>query len=49
MFFLFQVIFLLRLDSLASKSVFVIEFACANLALKTIAAKELNSRVVIYL
>ena len=40
---------LLRLDSLASKSVFVIKFACANLALKTSAAKVLNSGVVIYL
>ena len=43
------VIFLLRLDNLASKSVFVIKFACANLALKTSAAKLLNSGVVIYL
>ena len=43
-----MVIFLLRLDSLASKSVFVIKFACANLALKT-AAKVLNSGGVIYL
>ena len=41
--------FLLRLISLASKSVFVIKFACANLALKTSAAKVLNSGVVIYL
>ena len=40
---------MLRLDSLASKSVFVIKFACANLALKTLAAKVLNSGVVIYL
>ena len=48
-FVLFEVIFLLRLDSLASKSVFVIKFACANLALKTSAAKVLNSGVVIYL
>ena len=48
-FVLFVVIFLLRLDSLASKSVFVIKFACANLALKTSAAKVLNSGVVIYL
>ena len=31
------VIFLLRLDNLASKSVFVIKFACANLTLKTLA------------
>ena len=48
-FDLFEVIFLLRLDSLASKSVFVIKFACPNLALKTSAAKVLNSGVVIYL
>ena len=41
--------FLLRLDSLVSKSVFVIKFACANRALKTSAAKVLNSGVVIYL
>ena len=44
-----MVIFLLKLDSLASKSVFVIKFACAKLALKTLAAKALNSGVVIYL
>ena len=48
-FDLFEVIFPLRLDSLASKSVFAIKFACANLALKTSAAKVLNSGVVIYL
>ena len=48
-FDLFEVIFLLRLDSLASKSVFVIKFASANLALKTSAAKVLNSGIVIYL
>ena len=41
-----MVIFLLRLDSLASESVFVIKFACANLALKT-EAKVLNSGVLI--
>ena len=46
---LLGVIFLLRLDSLASKSVFVIQFASANLALETSAAKVLNSGVVIYL
>ena len=40
--------FFLRLDDLASKSVFVIKFACANLALKT-AAKVLNSEVATYL
>ena len=44
-FDLFDVIFLLRSDSLASKSVFVITFACANLALKTSAAKVLKSGV----
>ena len=41
--------FLLSVDSLASKSVFVTKFACSNLALKTSAAKVLNSGVVIYL
>ena len=40
---------MLRLDSLASKSVFVIKLACANLALKTSAANLLNSEVSIYL
>ena len=48
-FDLFDVIFLLRLDNAKSKSIFVIKFACANLALKTLAAKVLNSGVVIYL
>ena len=48
-FVLFAVIFLLRLDNLVSKSVFVIKLASANLALKTSAAKVLNSGVVIYL
>ena len=48
-FDLFEVIFLLRLGSLALKSVFVVRFACANLASKTLAAKVLNSAVVIYL
>ena len=38
---------MLRLDSLAY--VFVIRFACTNLALKTSAAKVLNSGVIIYL
>ena len=41
--------FLLRLDSLASKSVFVIKFACAILALKTLAAKVSNFEVSIHL
>ena len=48
-FVLFEVIFLLRLDSLASKSVFAIKLAYANLALKILAAKVSNSGVVIYL
>ena len=47
-FDLFAVIFLLTLDNLASKSDFVIKLARANLALKTSAAKVLNSGVVIY-
>ena len=46
---LFEVISVLRLVSLASKSAFVITFTCANLALKTFAAKVLNSGVVLYL
>ena len=46
-FDLFDIIFLLRLHNLASKSVFVIKFACANLASKTSVAKLFNSRVVI--
>ena len=41
--------FLLRLDNLASKSVFVIKFACASLALKKLVVKVLNSEVSIYL
>ena len=48
-FDLFEVIFLLRFDSSASKSVFVIKFACVNLALKTLATKVLNSGIVMYL
>ena len=46
---LVSVIFLLRLDNLASKSAFVIKLACANLALKTSAANLLNSEVSVYL
>ena len=42
-FVLFEVIFLLGLDSLASKSVFVIKFVCANLAAKFSAVNLLNS------
>ena len=45
----FEVNFLLRPDRLASKPVFVIKLACANLALKTVAAEALNSGVLIYL
>ena len=41
--------FLLRLDNLVSKSVFVIKLACANLVLKTLVAKALNFEVSIYL
>ena len=41
--------FLLILNSLASKLVFVIKFACANLAVKLSAVSLLNSGVVIYL
>ena len=48
-FDLFEVIFLLRLDSLVPKSVFVIKFPCANPALKILATKVLNSGLVIYL
>ena len=48
-FHLFAVIFILRLDSLVSKSVFAIKFACANRILKTSAANVLNSGVAIYL
>ena len=48
-FELFEVIFLLRFDNLASKSDFVSKFACANVALKTSADKVLNAEVAIYL
>ena len=48
-FFLFAVIFLLRLDSSASKSAIVIKFPCANRALRTSPAKVLNSGVGTYL
>ena len=47
-FVLFESIFLLRLISLVSKSVFVIKFTCANLAAKIPAAKLLNSEVANY-
>ena len=45
----FAVVFLLRLDSLASKSVFAIKFTRANLEFTTSAAKVLNFGEVIYL
>ena len=45
-FVLFAVMVLLRLDNLASKSVFVMKLACANLALKTSAANLLNSSLL---
>ena len=48
-FVLFETILLLRLCSLLSKSVFVTKSACANLAIKTPAAKLLNSGVVMLL
>ena len=46
---LFELVFLLRLVSLVSKSVFVEKLACANLAEKISAVNLLNSGVVIYL
>ena len=48
-FVLFELIFLLRLISLVSKSVFVTKFACPNLARKFSAVNLFNSEVVIYL
>ena len=48
-FVLLELIFWLRLFSLSWKFVFLIKFACANLAVKNLAAKLLNSEVVIYL
>ena len=45
-FVLFELIFSLRLASLASKSVFVTKFACANL--KFYVVDLLNSEVVMY-
>ena len=47
--FILSIFFLLRLDSLVSKSVFVIKFACAILALNKLVAKVLNFEVSIYL
>ena len=46
---LFQLIVLLRLCSLVSKSVFVTKFPSANLKVKVPAAKLLNSGVLMYL
>ena len=48
-FVLFDTIFLLRSDSLLSKSVFFTKFACTILALTASLANLLNSVVVIYL
>ena len=48
-FVLFATILLLRINTLLSKFVFATKFARANLALKTSAAKVLNSGVVTYL
>ena len=48
-FDLFAVIFLLRFNNLASKSVLVIKFVCAILALKTFVVNLLNSSVSVYL
>ena len=47
-FVLFEVILLLRLCSLVSKSVFVTNFVCAKLAVKTPSAKSLNFGVIMY-
>ena len=46
---LFELIFLTRLCSLLSKYVFVTKSVCDHLAVKTPAAKLLNSGVVMYL
>ena len=43
---LFELFFLLRLFSLASKSAFATKFSCANLAVKFSAVNLLNSEVV---
>ena len=47
-FALFELIFLLRLVSLASKSVYVTKFACANFALNFPVVNLFNSEVVMY-
>ena len=41
--------FLLILENVVSKSVFVIRLACDNLALEILVAKVSNSEVIIYL
>ena len=46
---LFAAILLWKLDTVLSKFVFATKFTCFNPALKTSAAKLLNSGVVIYL
>ena len=48
-FVLFELIFLWRLTSLVSKSVFITKFAPANLATKVLAFKLLNPKAVVYL
>ena len=48
-FLLLELTFLLSLFSLVSKSVFIIRFACANLATNVSAVNSLNFGVVIYL
>ena len=48
-FFLFELIFLLRLMSLVSKSLFITKFACANLAANFFTVKLVHSEVVIHL
>ena len=49
LFDLFSITFLLRLDNLGSKPVFVIKLACANPVLKTSAAKVLSSEAATHL
>ena len=49
LFVLFAATLLSRPDAVLSKIVFDTKFGCASLALKTLAAKVLNSGVVIYL
>ena len=48
MFCLILLTFLFWIPILSSKYVFVIKFACASIAPKTLAAKVLNSGVIIY-